>query len=51
LSSLEEDEEVEIAFDPPRHEDRVIHRWLAFLFFAMMGLVAIACLTRAALAV
>jgi hypothetical protein len=35
---------------PPR-EDKVIHRWLAFLFFAMMGLVAIACLTKAAFAI
>lgn len=51
LSSLEDEDEVDVAFEPPRRGDRVIHRWLAFLFFAMMGLVAIACLTRAALAV
>mgnify|MGYP003576114485 CR=1 FL=1 len=48
VEDLELDEE---EFIRPRREERVIHRWLAFLFFAMMGLIVIACLTKAAFAV
>jgi len=38
---------------PARHvnEERAIHRWLATLFFALIGLIAIAYLTAEALAV
>lgn len=32
-------------------EERLIHRWLAFLFFALMGMVAIAYLSAAAMPV
>jgi hypothetical protein len=53
---LEPVEDVDVDVDEfelirPRREDKVIHRWLAFLFFAMMGLIVIACLTKAAFAV
>ena len=34
-----------------RRPDRLIHRWLAFLFFAMLGLLAILYLASAAFAV
>lgn len=39
------------SFVDPKHQERVIHRWLAFLFLSMVGLLAIAYLCAAALAV
>ncbi len=38
-------------FVDPEHQERMIHRWLAFLFLSMVGLLAIAYLCAAALAV
>ncbi|TVQ54448.1 MAG: hypothetical protein EA377_05430 [Phycisphaerales bacterium] len=38
-------------FVDPEHQERVIHRWLAFLFLSMVGLLAIAYLCAAAMAV
>ena len=34
-----------------RRQERLVHRWLAFLFFAMLGLLAILYLASAAFAV
>ena len=50
-TEIEEADADEIQYLRPAREERVIHRWLAFLFFAMMGLIVIACLTKAAFAV
>ena len=39
---------IDAPMSEPRKQERLIHRWLAFLFFAMLGVIAIVYLTSAA---
>ena len=42
---------IDAPLSQPRKQERLVHRWLAFLFFAMLGLVAFIYLAAAAMGV